>query len=119
MITQEHAPKFNTTKGHTMTTKYTWTIVNLDRLTSAGFVVTVHYNVSATDGTYSASTYGTISYQEQPGETFVPFDQLTEEIVVGWVKESLGEATVEASLQSQIDAQANPTQQSGLPWGKP
>jgi hypothetical protein len=96
-----------------------WTITNTDRLTSAGFVVTVHYRVSATDGTHSASTYGTITYQEQPGETFVPFDQLTEEIVVGWVKESLGEATVEASLQSQIDAQANPTQQSGLPWGKP
>jgi hypothetical protein len=100
-------------------TNYTWTIVDMDRLTSDNFVVTVHYNVSATDGTYSASTYGTITYQEQPGETFVPYDQLTEEIVVGWVKESLGEATVEASLQSQIDAQINPVQQSGLPWSKP
>ena len=100
-------------------TTYLWTIQQMDRLTSAGFVVTVHYNVSATNGTYSASTYGTISYQKQPGETFVPYDQLTEEIVVGWVKESLGEATVEASLQSQIDAQINPVQQSGLPWSKP
>jgi hypothetical protein len=100
-------------------TNYTWTIVDMDRLTSDNFVVTVHYNVSATDGTYSASTYGTITYQEQPGETFVPYDQLTEEIVVGWVKESLGEATVEASLQSQIEAQINPVQQSGLPWSKP
>ena len=100
-------------------TTYLWTIQQMDRLTADGFVVTVHYNVSATDGTHSASTYGTISYQKQPGETFVPYDQLTEEIVVGWVKESLGEATVEASLQSQIDAQINPVQQSGLPWGKP
>jgi hypothetical protein len=31
-------------------TNYTWTIVNMDRLTADGFVVTVHYNVSATGG---------------------------------------------------------------------
>jgi hypothetical protein len=36
-------------------TNYTWTIVQMNRLTADGFVVTVHYNVSATDGTYNAS----------------------------------------------------------------
>jgi hypothetical protein len=97
-------------------TNYTWTIVNMDRLTADGFVVTVHYNVSATDGTYHASTYGTVGYTEQPGETYVPYADLTQEMVVGWVKTSLGEATVEASLQSQIDAQINPVQESGMPW---
>jgi hypothetical protein len=76
----------------------------------------VHYNVSATDGTYSANTYGTVGYQEQPGETYIPYDQLTEEQVVGWVQTSLGKDTVEASLQSQIDAKIKPVQESGLPW---
>ena len=97
-------------------TNYTWTIVQMNRLTADGFVVTVHYNVSATDGTYNASTYGTVGYTEQPGETYVPYADLTQEMVVGWVKASLGEATVEASLQSQIDAQINPVQESGMPW---
>ena len=97
-------------------TTYLWTISQMNRLTADGFVVTVHYNVSATDGTYNASTYGTVSYTEQPGETYVPYDQLTQEMVVGWVKASLGEATVEASLQSQIDAQINPVQEAGVPW---
>ena len=97
-------------------TTYTWTIVNMDRLTADGFVVTVHYNVSATDGTYNASTYGTVGYTAQPGVTYVPYADLTQEMVVGWVKASLGEATVEASLQSQIDAQINPVQESGMPW---
>lgn len=97
-------------------TTYNWSIVNMDRLTADGFVVTVHYNVSATDGTYNASTYGTVGYTEQPGETYIPYDQLTQEMVVGWVKASLGEATVENSLQSQIDAQINPVQAAGLPW---
>lgn len=98
-------------------TTYNWSIVNMDRLTADGFVVTVHYNVSATDGTYNASTYGTVGYTEQPGETYVPYADLTQAQVVGWVQTSLGKDTVETSLQSQIDAQKNPVQESGTPWG--
>ena len=97
-------------------TTYAWSIQQMDRLTSDGFVVTVHYNVSAVDGDYSASTYGTVGYTEQPGEQYTPYDQLTEQQVVGWVQESLGKDTVEASLDSQIEAQKNPVQESGMPW---
>ena len=88
----------------------------MDRLTSDGFVVVVHYNVSAVDGDYQASTYGTTSYTQTPGETYIPYAELTEAIVVGWVQEALGKDTVEASLQGQIDALKNPVQESGLPW---
>ena len=97
-------------------TTYLWTIQDMNRLTSDGFVVTVHYNVSATDDTYQASTYGTTSYTQTPGETYIPYDDLTEPVVVGWVQEALGKDTVEASLQGQIDALKNPVQESGLPW---
>ena len=97
-------------------TTYLWSINEMNRLTSDGFVVTVHYSVSATDGTYNASTYGTIGYTQQPGETFVPYADLTEAVVVGWVQNALGKETVEASLQGQINAQINPVQESGIPW---
>jgi len=100
-------------------TTYLWTIPQMDRLTSDGFVVTVHYNVSASDNTYSASTYGTVGYTQQPGETYIPYEQLTQDIVVGWVQNALGKDTVEASLQGQIDAQINPVQESGVPWAQP
>ena len=99
-------------------TTYLWTISQMDRLTADGFVVTVHYNVSATDGAYNSSIYGTVGYTEQPGETYTPYDQLTEAQVVGWVQTSLGKDDVEASLQSQIDAQINPVQESGVPWSQ-
>jgi len=97
-------------------TTFNWQIVQMERLTSDGFVVTVHYNVSATDDTYQASTYGTTSYTQTPGETYIPYDDLTQAVVVGWVQETLGKDTVEASLQGQIDALKNPVQESGLPW---
>jgi hypothetical protein len=93
---------------------FTWNVVQMDRLTSDGFVTTVHYNVSAVDGEFTASTYGTVGYTEEGA--FTPYSQLTEAVVVGWVQNSLGKDTVEQSLAAQIDAQKNPVQESGLPW---
>ena len=97
-------------------TTYLWTIRQMDRLTSDGFVVGVHYYVLATDGDYQASTYGAVTYTQTEGETYIPFADLTEAVVVGWVQEALGKDTVEDSLQSQIDALKAPAQASGLPW---
>lgn len=97
-----------------MTTTYS--IVQLDRNTSNGFVTTVHYNVTKVDGDFSASTYGTIGFSGDTPET--PFASLTEAQVIAWVKDKLGEATVEAALAAQIEAQKNPVSASGLPWGQ-
>jgi len=94
---------------------FTWNVVQMDRLTSDGFVVTVHYTVNAVDGDYSASTYGTVGYTQGEG-SYVPYAELTQSVVVGWVQESLGQDTVEASLTAQIEALKNPVQEAGLPW---
>jgi hypothetical protein len=95
---------------------FTWNVVQMDRLTSDGFVVTVHYTVNAVDGDYTASTYGTVGYTEQQGEQYIPYAELTEAEVVGWVQESLGKDTVEEGLAAQIEAEKNPVQESGVPW---
>jgi hypothetical protein len=95
--------------------EFDWNIVQMDRKTSDGFVVTVHYTVTAVDGEFTASTYGTVGYTQEEGN-FTPYESLTKEQVVGWVQNSLGKDTVEASLADQINAQKNPVQDSGLPW---
>ena len=95
--------------------EFTWNVVQMDRLTSDGFVVTVHYTVNAVDGDYIASTYGTVGYTQED-KSYTPFADLTESVVVGWVQESLGKNTVEEGLTAQIEAQKNPVQESGLPW---
>jgi hypothetical protein len=97
-------------------TTYLWQVVQMDRLTSDGFVVVCHYTVTATDGDYQASTYGTTSYTQEEGKSYVPYADLTETECVGWCQASLGKDTVEASLQAQIDALKNPVQESGVPW---
>ncbi len=95
-------------------TTFNWNVVQMDRLTSDGFVVKVHYTVNAVDGDFTASTYGTVGYTQEG--SFTPFADLTQAVVVGWVQESLGKDTVEASLTAQIEAQKNPVQETGLPW---
>jgi len=97
-------------------TTFNWQVVQMDRLTSDNFVVTCHYTVIATDGDYTASTYGTTSYTQEQGETYIPYADLTEAICVEWVQTSIGKDTTEASLQSQIDLLKNPVQESGVPW---
>ena len=94
--------------------EFNWNIVQTDYNTSDKFITTVHYNVSAIDGEFTASTYGTVGYTEEGA--FTPYSQLTEALVVGWVQNSLGKETVETALAAQIDAQKNPVSESGLPW---
>jgi len=103
-----------------MATTFNWAVANLERHTADGIVYTVHYTVSAEDGTYNAGAYGSIGLEAPAeGDTPIPFADLTEEIVVGWVHDQFGEekvAEVEAALQAQLDEQHAPSKASGTPW---
>ena len=94
---------------------FTWNVVQTDYNTSDKFITTVHYNVSAVDGEFTASTYGTVGYTQED-KSYIPFANLTKETVIGWVKDSLGQETVETALAAQIEALKNPVSESGLPW---
>ena len=94
--------------------EFTWNVVQMDRLTSDGFVVTVHYTVNAVDGEYSASVYGTCGFTGTPT---IPYAQVTMAEVLDWCWASgVDKDAVEASLASQIEAQKNPVSSSGTPW---
>jgi len=101
-----------------MTTSFQWKIANLERETQDGFVFCCHYTISANDGTYSAGAYGSVGF-ERP-ESLIPFDDLTKEVVIDWVKEAIGGeekvTEIEAALQAQLDEKHAPTKASGVPW---
>jgi hypothetical protein len=99
-------------------TIYTWHIVQLERETADGYVFTGHYTVDANDGTYSSGAYGSIGFERPEGE-MIPYADLTEEIVIGWVKDKFGPekvAEIEAALQAQLDQQRHPSTAQGMPW---
>ena len=85
-----------------MSTTFSWAIANLERHTADGVVFTVHYTVNAEDGTYSAGAYGSLGLEAPDPDSMIPFDNLTEEIVVGWVKDKFGDEKV-AEIEAAPD----------------
>jgi hypothetical protein len=54
--------------------------------------------------------------------SYIPYDQLTQDEVLGWVWTAMGaeeKAAIEATLQAKVQAQLNPTVEGGLPWAAP
>ena len=102
-----------------MAITYTWAVANMDRTLSNGYVGTVHYTISADDGTYASSAYGSLGLEAPEEDEAIPYAQLTSEIVTGWVKEKFGDekvAEIEDALAAQIEQQRTPTSGTGLPW---
>ena len=95
----------------------TWSISTLERELSDGGVVVAHWRVTAVDGDFSASSYGTCGFTPDPSASgFIAYDSLTEADVIGWVQAELDQDAIEASLAAKIEADKNPTQAAGVPW---
>ena len=94
-----------------------WSIPTLERHTADGFVYTAHWRCTATDGEFSASSYGTAGFSQDPeAESFVPYEDLTEEMVLGWLFNSIDKDATEEALQAKIEADKHPTSATGVPW---
>ena len=102
-----------------MATNFAWGINTLERQTDDGFVMVAHYTISASDDTYASSAYGSVGF-ERP-DNLIPYSELDEPTVIGWVQEALGGdekvQEIEAALQAQIDEQRHPSKAAGVPWG--
>jgi hypothetical protein len=82
-------------------------------------VYNVHWIVTGTSdqldpqgNAYSATNIGTQVVPLNPETTFIPFDELTNEVVVDWTKDAMGEEqvqSIEDSIASQIAELENPT----------
>ena len=93
----------------------TWTISQLDRQTSDGFVTTAHWTCTAVDGDHLDSIYSTCSWPE--GTPTIPYEELTQEQVLGWIwANGVDKDAIEAALLAQIEMKKNPIQQTGVPW---
>ena len=97
----------------------TWNISTLERNTDNGVVV-AHWRASDVDGDHSGSSYGTVGFTpDASADGYVAYDSLTEENVIGWVKDSMGEEAVtgvEDSIAAQIAESKAPAISVGTPW---
>lgn len=103
---------------------YNWIIEQLDCIPSlegkSNFVSVVHWRVNGTDGTYSATVYGTQPLTYTVGSPFTPYSGLTQDTVIGWVQAAMNAgqlAAIQSTLDNQLAVLNNPpviTQP--LPW---
>ena len=78
-------------------------------------IYNVHWRVSKEDEEYSASSYGSQSLNTEDIQDFIPFDDVTSEMVEGWVKDAMGEekvSDIEESLNQQIEKEKNPSSET-------
>jgi hypothetical protein len=103
-----------------MNTIYTWNCRTVDAYptyeTESDVVYNVHWILTANEEVegvvYSASFNGTQPISLGEIGDFIPFADLTNEIVTGWVKSAMGEEQVEVlenGLSLDISNQINPT----------
>ena len=104
-----------------MSATITWTVTAMDcypqEAGNTDVVFTVHWTCSGVQGDYNGSVYSTTGVPAPEG-SFTPYDQLTQEQVLGWVwANGVDKTATEAAVQSQIDNQINPPViQPPLPW---
>jgi len=107
-----------------MANTYTWKIDALDCAPTsngqADVVTNVHWRVNGTDGVHNATVYGTQGIEFSGNTSFVPFTSLTQAEVITWVQTAMGStrvAEIEANIDSQIAALANPPiVTKSVPW---
>ena len=91
-------------------------------------VYTVHWRYTATDGEdppHTAVAIGRVNVTWEEGDPWIPYEDLVESDVVGWVESSLGDEQIEAlqaSFDAQIAEEITPTKEQmrgdELPWNE-
>lgn len=102
-------------------TTFTTTITRMYTLQQPdpNYVVNVLWEVTGVDGNNTASIGGNTQFDSsQAPESFIPYDQLTQTQVIGWIPvEQI--ASAQACVQGQINSMITPPvspESTPLPW---
>ena len=109
-----------------MTITYTWSIVDMktknetiDGVTYENAVIKTYWIKKGTDENGNVGMYSGVTRFAYRGEgTFIPYEDLTEEIVLGWIQAVVEGYSyrVDEEIHKQINERANRISELGLPW---
>jgi hypothetical protein len=85
--------------------------------TNTDVVITADWRCNGTQDQYSGTCYGSCSFAPPTGD-FTPYEDLTQEQVLGWCYENgVDKTAIEANVTQQINDQINPPVVTlPLPW---
>lgn len=101
-----------------------WNIIQMKRKPDNGLVFEVTYVMNFKLENKEDRHIGSVVLEGNPeDENFIPYEDLTKEIVLDWIQTELGEQEIqkiqtdmESRLQNRIDKENNPEFLQGIPW---
>lgn len=106
-----------------MANAVTWRITDMERMLDNGYVFKVYWAATLKsdkkdefDEPITAQILSSVGLSKP--DSLIPFDELSESLIISWVKEALGPdvRSVEDSLLKEVDQRAYPSHTKGLPW---
>lgn len=98
-------------------TEYTLYITGMQALPDNDRVINVFWSYTGTDGVNSESITGETTFAQDESGPFTPYEELTEEQVLGWVR---GTWTVEQEMAQQAEIETKLAEcrliTKPLPW---
>ncbi len=103
---------------------FSWVISQLDSIPSLDgmdkVISVIHYRAQKQHEDFTADTYGALSVDAPHEASFTPYDEVTKEMVEGWLEAGLDTEAIEANLDAQIENFLNPPIVAyPLPWSDP
>jgi hypothetical protein len=102
---------------------FTWNIERLDCTSDQNLVYTVHYCVRYTSNTDTGSGHvvarGTIGLNVDDSSEYVPYEELTEDLVLQWVRNVFGGEEEVSKLEQSFLQETNSSKtglHTELPW---
>tara|TARA_R100001530_G_scaffold130944_1_gene102231 strand:+ start:797 stop:1117 length:321 start_codon:yes stop_codon:yes gene_type:complete len=98
-----------------------YAIQDIERQASDGLVTKVKWAGTYVDESEYASAEGEVTLERS--DTVVPFDELTEATVLGWVFEKIDTSEIEQALKNKVflkkQDKSSPSVLTGVPWAAP
>jgi hypothetical protein len=88
-----------------MANTYIWSVIGLTVLQNPdpNYVVSATWSLTGTDGTFTDTFNSAIDFAVQESNpNFIPFNELTPNIIIGWIQAGLGETAI-AQFEAEID----------------
>lgn len=89
--------------------EYKWSIsgVEYDTTQEELTAINVHWRFNLTDKELTVGTYGCVSL-DPPSEEFIKQEELTQKVVVSWLKNKLDVKELRQNLKSQLEEKKKP-----------
>lgn len=95
--------------------KIEWEIEEMERRAEDGFVVAVHWKLTASNNSTYAVDRGIVRFGKEEKMIF-PFSDLTVQIVLDWVWSQLNKNQAEKNIADLLSEKIAPPVIAGTPW---